>query len=152
MSVFDQIKADLKAARLARDEFKSNTLRTLIGDIELQATRPDAKPIDEITQSKLKSFTDSATEFSNATSDDAIKAEKQAEIAIYAAYRPVQLTEDEVRALLTGEFGATLTQKQKGQAMGFLNKGHKGKFDGTMAASIVDQMIAAGVEAAKATA
>lgn len=149
MSVFEQLKADLKAARLARDEFKANTLRTLIGDIELQATRPDAKPIEDITQQKLKSFTDSANEFIANTGDDAIKAEKQAEIAIYAAYRPVQLTEDELRALLTGEFGATLTQKQKGQAMGFLNKGHKGKFDGTLAASIVDQMIAAGLAEVK---
>lgn len=149
MSVFEQLKADLKAARLARDEFKANTLRTLIGDIELQATRPDAKPIEDITQQKLKSFTDSANEFIANTGDDAIKAEKQAEIAIYAAYRPVQLTEDELRALLTGEFGATLTQKQKGQAMGFLNKGYKGKFDGALAASIVDQMIAAGLAEVK---
>jgi uncharacterized protein YqeY len=152
MSVFEQLQADLKAARLARDEHKSDTLRTLIGDIQLEATRPGAKPIEEITQQKLKSFTDSANDFIGNTSDEAIKATKQAEIAIYAAYRPKQMTEDELRVLLTTEFGATLTQKQKGQAMGFLNKGYKGQFDGTMAAGIVDAMIAAGVEAAKAAA
>ena len=144
MSVFEQIKTDLKAARLARDEFKSDTLRTLIGDIELQATRPGAKPIEEITQQKLKSFTDSANEFIAATSDEAVKTSKQNEIAIYAAYRPTQMSEDQLRAVITGEFGATLQAKQKGQVMGFLNKGHKGQFDGSMAASIVDELIVAG--------
>lgn len=144
MSVFEQLQADLKAARLARDEHKTDTLRTLIGDIQLEATRPGAKPLEEITQQKLKSFTDSANEFIANTSDDTIKASKQAEIAIYAAYRPAQLSAEKLSEILEAEFGKTLTQKQKGQAMGFLNKGYKGQFDGTMAAGIVDAMIAAG--------
>jgi uncharacterized protein YqeY len=144
MSVFEQIKADLKTARLARDEFKSNTLRTLIGDIELQATRPGAKPIEEITQQKLKSFTDSANDFIAATTNEDVKTEKLNEIAIYAAYRPVQLSEDQLRDMLKIEFGVTLDPKKKGQVMGFLNKGYKGQFDGALAAKIVDEMIAAG--------
>ena len=142
MSVFEKIQADLKAARLAKDAFTADTLRTLIGDIQLQATRPSAKPVEDITQSKLKSFSDSAQEFHDNTGDEAIKADKVREIAIYASYRPTVMSDDSLRAALIAQFGAELAAKQKGPMMGFLKVNYAGQYDGKVAGDIVDALIA----------
>ena len=139
MSVFEQIKADLTKARLAKDAFTSDTLRTLIGDIQLESTRPGAKPVEDITQQKLKAFTDGANTFIENTSDETIKADKLREIAIYTSYRPVQLPAEALRIALLAKFG---TVENKGMAMGWLKTTYAGQYDGKVAGAVVDELIA----------
>lgn len=141
MTLFEQLKHDLQQSRISKNSFESDTLRTLIGDIELTLTRPNNKTVDDVIQSTLTSFVKNARTFIGQTTDETIKSTKNAELAIYSRYMPVLMSFDEIKAVIVGKFGDVLDVKQKGPIMAFLKANHPGKYDGLVASQVIASLI-----------
>jgi uncharacterized protein YqeY len=148
----DRLRADLTASMKARDELRSSTLRmvlTAITNAEV-AGREQRELSDEdvvaVIGSEAKKRREAATAFQDAGRTDSA-AKERAEAAILADYLPQQLTEDEVRRLVTetvarlgaGEEG----MRAMGKVMGALQPQVKGRADGAFVAAEVRRQLAA---------
>ncbi len=147
MSVFDKLKADLKVARIAKDVFKADTLRTLIGDIENAVSQVGAKPIEEIVQSKLKSFSQNSGDFVTKLKaalvvDEQLIIDKLREIEIYESYRIKAVLADiaAIEASIITKF-AVITAKERGAIMSHVKAEFAGLFDGKLVSELVTRLI-----------
>lgn len=141
MTTLDQLKADLQRARINKNAFESDTLRTLIGDVELTLTRPNSDTVDKVVASTVASFIKNAKICSDKADNDAIKLVKTAEIEIYLKYIPKQMTIDELTTVITNQFGNVLDAKQKGVVMGYLKTTFSGQYDGASASQVVNTLV-----------
>ena len=127
--------------------FEADTLRTLIGDINNELSRANAKPAEDTTIGKLTAFTKNADLFiknlrDSGQTDSPLIAEKETEKTIYARFLPSYMSRDELKAIIVGQFGTTLTVKDKGPVNKFLKAEHAGKYQGADAAAVIDLLIA----------
>jgi uncharacterized protein YqeY len=147
MSVtLQQLKDELKQAMLAKDVFKRDTLRPLIGDVQNALSQAKSLPEVEVIQGKLKSFTDSCHEVIAVLEQDITNAAeievKRAEVAVYALYRVVMEDIAVIRAAVVAKFGEVITAKDRGVVMGFIKQEFKGRFDGAQVNEMVVGLIA----------
>lgn len=144
--LLDTIKADFKAARIARDTQTSALLSTLIGESEKQIVGNPEITTDEqrdtIVLRTVKKLIDGAQEMIKAASDrPEVVALAKAEIAVLDKYRPQQMSEDELRAAIISYLEAVPGAKI-GQVMGALQKSYKGQYDGALAQRLVKDALA----------
>lgn len=147
MSVFNKLKEDLKVARIAKDVFRADTLRTLIGDIENAVSQVGARPVEDIVQSKLKSFSQNSSDFvaklkSAVVVDEGLIVEKLREIEIYESYRiKVELVDiGVIESAVVAQFGV-ITAKDRGSVMSYVKATYAGKFDGKAVSDLVTRLI-----------
>lgn len=140
--IFKLIKADLTKARLAKNVLETNTLRTLVGDIELAMTRPGAESLDAVTQSTLTAFSKNAKLCESQAREDLVKWTKNAEVAIYQRYMPRLMSETHIREIISHQFGEKIEAKQKGDIMKFMKANHTGQYDGAVVSALITQLIA----------
>lgn len=146
MALTDDIQADLKAAMVARDNAKRDTLRLVMADlknkrIELGRDLEDPEALAVITKAK-KSRQDSLEQFTEAGREDLVAIER-AELEIIAAYLPEEMGEDELREIITAvvaEVGAT-EAKEMGAVMKALMPKVKGRADGKAVQRIVMELL-----------
>jgi uncharacterized protein YqeY len=146
MALTDDIQADLKAAMVARDDAKRDTLRLVMADlknkqIELGRDLEDPEALAVITKAK-KSRQDSLEQFTEAGREDLVAIER-AELEIIAAYLPEEMGEDELREIITAvvaEVGAT-EAKEMGAVMKALMPKVKGRADGKAVQRIVMELL-----------
>ena len=146
MALTDDIQADLKAAMVARDDAKRDTLRLVMADlknkrIELGRDLEDPEALAVITKAK-KSRQDSLEQFTEAGREDRVAIER-AELEIIAAYLPEEMGEDELREIITAvvaEVGAT-EAKEMGAVMKALMPKVKGRADGKAVQRIVMELL-----------
>ncbi len=146
MALTDDIQADLKAAMVARDDAKRDTLRLVMADlknkqIELGRDLEDPEVLAVITKAK-KSRQDSLEQFTEAGREDLVAIER-AELEIIAAYLPEEMGEDELREIITAvvaEVGAT-EAKEMGAVMKALMPKVKGRADGKAVQRIVMELL-----------
>lgn len=147
MSVFLKLQEDIKEAMKARDQEKLLALRTLSSDIKkiaIDAGRRDPSDEDVLAAvaRAIKQREDSADQFRNAGRDELAERES-AQVAWIRAYQPVQLTEDEIRAIVSevvSEAGAS-SKKDMGKVMAALMPRVKGKADGKLVQSVVNSLL-----------
>ena len=130
----------------AAGQFEADTLRTLIGDISNELSRPNAKSAEDVTISKLNAFVKNADLFIKNLRDDdkadsPLIADKEAEKSIYFRFLPSYMTQDELRAIIVAQFGDKLTQKDQGPVNKFLKAEHAGKYQGADAAAVIKTLI-----------
>jgi len=144
MSVFLKLQEDIKEAMKARDQEKLLALRTLSSDIKkiaIDAGRRDPSDEDVLAAvaRAIKQREDSAEQFRTAGRAELAEREN-AQVGWIRAYQPAQLSEDEIRAIVSevvAETGAS-SKKDMGKVMAALMPRVKGKADGKLVQSVVN--------------
>ena len=122
-SLQEQIHTDLKSAMLAKNEFTKSILRVLIGELN----REGKTVSDDRVTAIIKKMCENAKIVGN-----------DHEITILEKYLPAQLSEDELRTIISAlVFENSFTVKDMGKIMGTLKEKYNGKYDGKLAATVV---------------
>lgn len=148
MSVLlDQIKNDMKEAMKAKDVTKRDALRLLLSafkQIEVDERKElNDEDINKIIQKQVKQRQDSAAQYKEAGRDDLLQKE-ESEIAVFIAYMPKQLEDEELEIALKEiieQVGAT-SMKDIGKVMGTASKTLAGKADGKRINECVKKLLA----------
>ena len=147
MSLAEKINNDIKEAMKAKDKEKLFALRAVKSALLLAATEKGNSEVSEdaeikILQKLVKQRMDSAQIYKEQGREDMAQEELfQAEVI--KQYLPEQLSEEEIRKIVSeiiGETGAE-SMKDMGKVMGVATKKMQGKADGKLISSIVKEML-----------
>lgn len=143
----EELLKALKEAMKEKDELKKDTITMLRAAI-LQVEKDEKKQLSQsemeaIVAKQIKSRKESIEEFKKANRDDIVSKVKK-EIDILSKYLPVQLTESEVRDLVSKAIektGAT-SIREMGKVMQEIKPQIAGKADGKFVSDIVKELLA----------
>jgi uncharacterized protein len=147
MSLFDKISEDLKAAMLAKQKDRLESLRAIKTALMLAKTDSGSHEITgdqelKILQKLVKQRRESADIYKTQNRQDLYDNEVK-EASIIEEYLPKQMSEAEVAAALKAiiqKVGAT-SIKDMGKVMGAASKELAGKADGKMIAEKVKELL-----------
>lgn len=148
MHLEQRIMTELKTAMLAKDEKTVRSLRAIKAAIIVAKTAEGAggelKEEDEVKllQKLVKQRRDSLEIFTKQNRNDLAEKEKE-EIEVIERFLPKQLTEEELRAEISGiiaESGATSTAEM-GKVIGLASKKLAGRADGKTISIIVKELL-----------
>ncbi|HAM88699.1 MAG: hypothetical protein US83_C0003G0062 [Candidatus Falkowbacteria bacterium GW2011_GWC2_38_22] len=147
----EKIANDLKQAMIAKDAFTLSVLRMLKTAIKnkMIALGDGGKneladeQIVEIVSAEIKKRKDSIEAFLSGGRQDLADKEKT-EIEVLAKYQPEQMSEEELRKIITETISALgqVTANDFGKIMGALMPKVKGKADGNLVNKIVKEILA----------
>lgn len=146
MTVLAQLNDDMKTAMKAKDKESLQVIRMLKAALQNEQIKAghELTADEELTvlSREMKQRRDSLAEFEKADRGDL--AEKlKSEIVIVEKYLPAQLTEDEIRQIVSDaiqQTGAT-SAKEFGKVMGAVMPKVKGKADGNQVNAIVKELL-----------
>jgi len=142
----ERLKADLKAAMVAKDNFKRDTIRFLnsaIKQVEVDSrSELSDDDIYKIIQKSIKQREDSANQYKDANRADLYEKElKEAELL--KSYLPAQLSLEEIKDIVSSvinEIGAE-GMKDMGRVMKMANEKIGTKSDGKTISMIVKELL-----------
>lgn len=150
MSLHADIKNQIKEAMKAKDAVKLGVVKGLVAGFinELVNLRraPDGELTDEevlnVIRRAVKQRKDSIEQFTNGGRPELAESE-QAELAVLETYLPAMMPVEEVKKIAEAKMAEMgVTDKSKaGMFMGALMKELKGKADGDVVKSVVDQLL-----------
>ncbi|WP_289738832.1 GatB/YqeY domain-containing protein [Paramuribaculum intestinale] len=149
MDMFERISADIKAAMLARDQVRLETLRGIKKEfLEAKTAKgSDGTLSDEtavrIMTKMVKQRRETAEIYSQQNRPE-LAASELAEAAVIEEYLPGQLSEEELVAELKKiieQTGAT-SAKEMGKVMGVASKALAGRADGRVISAKVRELLA----------
>ena len=141
----EQIEQDLKTAMKEKRQLELDTLRMLRArikneEIAKQTEFGDPEVLD-LVSSEIKRRKDSAEQYTQAGRVE-LAAKEQQEMDVLMKYLPEQLSEAEVRAIITEAVsGQDLGQKDFGKAMGLVMPKLKGKTSGDVVSKILKEIL-----------
>ncbi len=148
----DRLRSDLTTAMKARDQLRSSVLRMALAAVTnaevagKQARELSDEDVLGVLTSEAKKRKESAQAFDEGNRPE-LAAKERDEAAILAEYLPEQLSEDEVRALVSAaveETGAAAEgMKAMGKVMGVLTPQTRGRADGAFVAAEVRRQLGA---------
>lgn len=148
MGLNERLTEDMKAAMKAGPEGKVRLdairfLRAAMKNAEIDKKAPltDEDILGIITK-QVKQLKDSIVEFEKGGRSDLV-AKAQAEVQVFSAYLPEQMSEDEIRELarqIVAEVGAQ-GPKDMGKVMGPLVARTKGRADGKLVNQVVKELL-----------
>lgn len=147
MSLTDQLQADMKTAMREGDTQRRDTLRMVLSAAQHAAKEKRADLTDDealdVVGREVKKRRESVDAFRSAGRDDLADRE-QAEIDILTPYLPEQLGENEIRALAVEAIVATgaSSPRDMGRVMSQLMPRVKGRADGKLVSSVVNEELA----------
>jgi len=144
----DQLAADMTAALKARDEITTSTLRmtlAAVGVAEVAGAQKRELSDDEVLaviKKEAKKRVEAATAFAEAGRAEQA-AKERAEEAVLAKYLPMQLSDDEIVALVSQVLteGAFEGKGAMGQAMKAVQAAVAGRADGAKVAAEVRRQL-----------
>ncbi|ANY68594.1 GatB/YqeY domain-containing protein [Paenibacillus algorifonticola] len=146
MNLSERLNDDMKQAMRNQDKFRLTTIRMMRAsakNLEIDLKRPlDDSEMLDILSREIKQRKDSLQEFSKAGREDLVTG-LNAEIEIISQYLPTQLTEEEIKAIVTQtihELGAS-SKAEMGKVMGALLPKTKGRADGKLVNQLVQQFL-----------
>ena len=147
MSMEQQIQQDIKAAMLAKEKVRLESLRAIKAAILLAKTADGSQSIaDEavvkIIQKLVKQRKETAEIYKQQNREE-LAAQELAEAAAMEVYLPKQLSEEELEAELRkiiAQVGATGPQDM-GKVMGTATKALAGKAEGRMISAMVKKLL-----------
>jgi len=152
VSLTEELQADMKTAMRDGDALRRDTLRMVIAAAQ-NAAKEKREPLSDeealvIITKEVKKRRESIEAYRGAGRDD-LADQEQAEIDILSPYLPEQLSEDEVRALVVEAIAATdaTSARDMGRVMGQLMPKVKGRADGKLVSSLVNQELAKAAQA-----
>ena len=147
MSLKEKLLNDMKEAMKEKDVLRKNTVQAIRGAI-LQQEKDTMKEVNEeqildIIISEVKKRKDALADFEKGQRLDLVDA-ANAEIAILQTYLPVQLSEEELIALVRETIAevSAVSIKDMGKVMGAITSKVKGRADNAKVSSIVKQCLA----------
>ena len=151
MSLKEKLQSDLTDSMRNRDEIRSSTLRMILTAIKNEeVSGKEARELNDaelitVLSREAKKRREAAEAFDQAGAKDRADTER-AEGSIIAEYLPKQLSEDEIRGLISSairETGAS-SPSQMGLVMKSLQPKIAGKADGALVSSLVKAALAGG--------
>ena len=148
MTLQERLTEDFKEAMKAHDEEKKNTLsfaRAAIKQVEVD-TRKEVEDADvlAILKKQVKMRKDALADFEKAGRTDLLDSYK-AEIEILEAYLPEQMSEEQIRKLVTetaAEVGVEGGKQNMGKLMKSVMPKVKGLADGNTVRKIIEEFLA----------
>lgn len=148
MSLKERLTEDMKQAMKAKEAGKLRLsvirmVRAAIKNVEIDGKKElSDEEVLHIISKELKMRRDSMEEFKNAKRQDLVD-QLEAEIAILLPYLPEQLSEAEIRALVSEAVALTnaSSPKEMGKVMAALMPKVKGRADGKLVNSIVREFL-----------
>lgn len=150
MSLHTKVKDEIKEAMKAKDTVRLGVVRGLVSSFTNELVALKRTPQEELTDEEalnvirraVKQRKDSIEQFTKGGRQDLVEPE-QAELTILETYLPAQMAREDVMTLAKAkmaELGA-IDPSKKGMFMGTLMKELKGKADGDMVKSVVDELL-----------
>jgi uncharacterized protein YqeY len=147
MSVLERMDEELRAARLARDAARRDTLSLLVSALrsaqkELQRPLTDEESL-QVLQRERKKRVEAAEAFRSAGRDDQADGE-EGELAVLEEFMPEPLSEEELEAIVDdaiAEVGAT-SMRDIGRVMKDVMAQVSGRADGSMVSQLVREKLA----------
>lgn len=144
MSLLQQLDQDMKEALKNKEKTRLAVIRMLKAALKNEEIKLN-KALSEddiltVLSREMKQRKEALEEFIKAGRDDLIEKQKE-ELAVIEAYLPEQLSEDELRQLITQtitEVGAT-SKADMGKVMGAVMPKVKGRADGALVNRIVQE-------------
>lgn len=140
MSILEQIRADSVSARKSGDKLKSGLLVTLLSEAQSVGKNANRETTDEETIAVIKKFIKNAEETSrNALASvqtnkmDAVQKSAD-EVKILSSYLPKQLTEDEIKIIISGLKAGEIMEPSMKNIMAYFKEMYAGRYDGAMVA------------------
>ena len=151
MSLKEKLQNDLTDAMRARDEIRSSTIRMILTSIKNEEVAgKEARELNDaemitVLSREAKKRREAAEAFDQAGAKDRADQER-AEGVVIAEYLPKQLSEDEIKALISAAMAETGTNSpaQMGLVMKWLQPKIAGKADGGLVSSLVRAALAGG--------
>ena len=147
MALKEQLFADLKEAMKTKDTTRKNTIQLIrAGILQIEKdsqTELDDEGVFDVIVKELKKRRDALSDFEKANRSDLIE-ETEKEINVLLGYLPEQLSEDEVKQIISetiAETGAA-SPKDMGKVMKALTPKIKGKADNKLVSALVKEMLA----------
>ncbi|MBD5244011.1 MAG: GatB/YqeY domain-containing protein [Barnesiella sp.] len=149
MDLFDRISADIKAAMLAKDKVRLETLRGIKKEfLEAKTAKGGDGTLSDETATKImtkmvKQRRETAEIYAQQQRPE-LAANELAEAAVIEEYLPRQLTEEELTEELRkiiAQTGAT-SAKEMGKVMGVASKALAGRADGRAISAKVKELLA----------
>ena len=146
MSLLTTLNEDMKTAMRAKDKETLSVVRMLKASLQNEQIKlgEELNADQELTilAREMKQRSDSVAEFKKADRQDLVD-KTQAEIEIVEKYMPKQLSEDEIKTIVSAaiaKVGAS-SMKDFGQVMGAVMPETKGKADGNEVNRIVKELL-----------
>jgi len=136
----------MKTAMKAKDKERLSVIRMLKASLQNEQIKVGHELNDEeeltILSREMKQRRDSLTEFEKAGREDLVEKIK-GEIIIVEKYLPQQLTEEEIRQIVSDAIVKTnaTSAKEFGKVMGVVMPQVKGKADGNQVNAIVKELL-----------
>ena len=151
MSLKEKLQSDLTDSMRNRDEIRSSTLRMILTSIKNEeVSGKEARELNDaelitVLSREAKKRREAAEAFDQAGAKDRADTER-AEGSIIAEYLPKQLSEDELRELISSAIRETdaSSPSQMGLVMKSLQPKIAGKADGALVSSLVKATLAGG--------
>ncbi len=150
MSIQSQIKNQIKEAMKAKDQVKLGVVKGLVAAFTNELVSLKRMPTDELSDEEalnvirraVKQRKDSILQFTKGGRKDLADAEG-AELSILETYLPAMMSREDVVTVAKAKMTEmNVTDKSKaGQLMGSLMKDLKGKADGDVVKSVVDEIL-----------
>jgi uncharacterized protein YqeY len=147
MTIPEQLDADLKDAMRAKNTVALDALRGLkariisertSGSVQKEFTDED---IQAFVASEIKRRKDSITAYTDGGRPE-LAAKEQQEVDVLLKYMPEQLSEAEVRAIITSKLeGQSFAPTDFGKAMALVMPELKGKADGQLVSKILKEKL-----------
>ncbi len=149
MDLENKINADIKQAMLAKDSRRLEALRAVKAALLLAKTSKEAHGAEvaeeaglKILQKLIKQRQESAALYRDGGRTD-LAEEEAFQASVIEVYLPRQMSEEEIRAALSGiisQAGAS-SIKDLGRVMGMASKQFAGKADNKIVAELVKEML-----------
>lgn len=146
MDLLTKIDSDLIQAQKDKNEFTRDTLRLLKSALKntsiANQTELTEKDIITTLQKEIKQRKDSVIQYTNAKRPELAEKE-QAEITLLETYLPQQLSEDELKQIISqtiAQTGATEI-KDMGKVIGLVMPQIQGKAEGSRVSSLVKELL-----------
>jgi uncharacterized protein YqeY len=145
-SITSFIEDDIKSSMKEGNKIKTSTLRMAKSEIQLleinkKNTLSDAETIGVI-QKMIKQRKESITQFNKAGRNELVEKETK-EISFLEVYLPEQLTEPELRKIVTTQINSSSANsiKDMGKVMGILKGELEGKADMGLVSNLVKELL-----------
>jgi uncharacterized protein YqeY len=147
MSLKDQLTSDMKEAMKAKDAERLGTIRQIRSAIKNkeidQKTELDDQAIISVINTQVKQRREAAQMYADNDRPE-LAAKEEAELKILQQYLPAQLSEQEIRTIVTAvieEVGAS-SAKDMGKVMPQVMARTKGQADGKLVNQLVRESLA----------
>ena len=144
MSLLQQIKSAQVTARKARDSVTARLLTTLIGEAEMVGKNANREVTDQEVVATIKKFIKNLDETIRVAGDyrDADRCDLAwAEKTVLEQFLPKQLSEAEIRVLISDFLDVGETRPNMGEVMKYMKSNYDGQYDGKVVSKIAGELL-----------